>query len=291
MRIEEIKVINGKKLNEKNVEMLVKSIKEIGLIVPIFVTEDGTLIAGHHRLEACKRLGMTEIEVIVTSETDEAKLKIMEISENMARNAKFYPAEICKMAWETRKAWIDLGMFNNGHRQKEGESKKTNQDLADLLKVSKSTIKNYLRVWENLTEEAKATVLENPENYSLKDLMELAKLDPETQNAQAAGYKAETTSTKGTSKKDENDTRDAEIEALRAELKKVKAERDEAVRMAMKFKMEAMKNTGNDNAPAGMINKKKMVKLLHPDQYQQALKDKPELLNKITEAMQIINSL
>src|SRR5690606_6978264 len=129
--------------------------------------------------------------------------------------------------------WIDLGMFNNGHRQKEGENKKTNQDLADLLKVSKSTIKNYLRVWENLTEEAKATVLENPENYSLKDLMELAKLDPETQNATAAGYKAEKTSTKGTTKRDE---KDAEIEALRAELKKVKAERDEAIKMAMKFK-------------------------------------------------------
>lgn len=288
MRIEEIKVINGKKLNEKNVEMLMKSIREIGLIVPIFVTEDGTLIAGHHRLEACKRLGMTEIEVIVTSETDEAKLKIMEISENMARNAKFYPAEICKMAWETRKAWIDLGMFNDGHRQKEGENKKTNQDLADLLKVSKSTIKNYLRVWENLTEEAKTTVLENPENYSLKDLMELAKLDPETQNAQAAGYKAEKTSTKGATKKD---ARDAEIEALRAELERVKAERDEAVRMAMKFKMEAMKNAGNDNAPAGTINKKKMAKLLHPDFYSEALKDRPDLMEKITQAMQIINGL
>lgn len=38
----------------------------------------------------------------------------------------------------------------------------------------------------------------------------------------------------------------------------------------------------------GKIDKKKVYKLLHPDLYQAALKDHPELLRKITEACQIL---
>jgi len=40
----------------------------------------------------------------------------------------------------------------------------------------------------------------------------------------------------------------------------------------------------------GKLNRKEFTKLLHPDQYSNALKDFPELLGKIEKALQLINS-
>ena len=43
-------------LNEAKVLELVESIRELGLLNPITITDEGTLVAGFHRLEACRRL-------------------------------------------------------------------------------------------------------------------------------------------------------------------------------------------------------------------------------------------
>ncbi|MBF0629324.1 MAG: ParB N-terminal domain-containing protein, partial [Magnetococcales bacterium] len=76
------------------VTVLAQSIRELGLLNPILVTpeltDDGQdlglfrLVAGHHRLEACRRLGMTEISAnIVTIQTVDQRLA--EIDENLCR--------------------------------------------------------------------------------------------------------------------------------------------------------------------------------------------------------------
>ena len=44
-------------------------------------------------------------------------------------------------------------------------------------------------------------------------------------------------------------------------------------------------------ASGGNVDKKKMAKLLHPDFFQAALKDRPDLMEKITQAMQMVNNM
>jgi hypothetical protein len=51
--------------NNKQMTGLIKSIEEIGLVYPVAVTPKNEVIDGHRRIEACKRLGWTEIPVIV----------------------------------------------------------------------------------------------------------------------------------------------------------------------------------------------------------------------------------
>ena len=53
------------------VQKLADSISKVGLLNPITVDQEYTLIAGLHRLEAAKRLGWTEIEctVMITYQT------------------------------------------------------------------------------------------------------------------------------------------------------------------------------------------------------------------------------
>ena len=64
INISDIRVNDGRrKIDEENVMSLMNSIREVGLLNPITITQSHILIAGAHRLEACKRLGMENIEL------------------------------------------------------------------------------------------------------------------------------------------------------------------------------------------------------------------------------------
>ena len=82
--ITEITVPFGRR-SLRDVEALAQSIKEVGLLNPITVTPDLTLIAGYHRLEACKRLGWKDIPVQIMK-LDGLKAELAEIDENLVRN-------------------------------------------------------------------------------------------------------------------------------------------------------------------------------------------------------------
>ncbi|TEW55947.1 hypothetical protein E2R68_02320 [Psychromonas sp. RZ22] len=80
-----------RKVNIAKVKELAKSIHTLGLISPIVVSRDKrTVVAGAHRVEACKLLEIEEIEArIILSEQD---AKLVEIDENFKRN-DLKPAE------------------------------------------------------------------------------------------------------------------------------------------------------------------------------------------------------
>jgi ParB-like chromosome segregation protein Spo0J len=67
-----------------DLEDLKKSLREIGLTVPISVTPDFILVAGQRRLEAAKELGWSEIDVC-TIEYGELDRQLAEIDENLRR--------------------------------------------------------------------------------------------------------------------------------------------------------------------------------------------------------------
>jgi ParB-like chromosome segregation protein Spo0J len=68
--------------------LLIESIKDVGLLQPIGIRPNKTLIYGGRRLEACKRLGMTTIAAVIceTLDDDIACLKA-ERDENICREA------------------------------------------------------------------------------------------------------------------------------------------------------------------------------------------------------------
>ncbi len=68
-----------------NLSELKASIKDLGLIHPITLSEEKHLIAGYRRLQCVQQLGLQEIECnIVVAPTDLEQLKI-EAAENIAR--------------------------------------------------------------------------------------------------------------------------------------------------------------------------------------------------------------
>ena len=84
--------IGGKRrpVNETKVVGLMNSIKECGLINPITITiPKGTkavLVAGYHRLAACKRLGWKQIPTQVLHTQFPLLVELAEIDENLIRN-------------------------------------------------------------------------------------------------------------------------------------------------------------------------------------------------------------
>ena len=59
MKISEIKINPGRRdTQQRNVEELARSIAAVGLMNPITVTQDNTLIAGLHRLEGGEAAGL-----------------------------------------------------------------------------------------------------------------------------------------------------------------------------------------------------------------------------------------
>lgn len=82
MKVADVRVGARHRKDLGDVDALVRSITEIGLLHPIVVTSDGVLIAGQRRLEACRRLGWSEIpcrvvdlDNITRAESDENRVR------------------------------------------------------------------------------------------------------------------------------------------------------------------------------------------------------------------------
>ena len=85
ININDIKINSGRReATPEDVQRLSASIAEVGMMNPITVDADHTLVAGLHRLEAAKLLGWTEVECTVC-ELDGLHAELAEIDENVIR--------------------------------------------------------------------------------------------------------------------------------------------------------------------------------------------------------------
>jgi N6-adenosine-specific RNA methylase IME4 len=73
MKISDIKIGNRFRKDLGNVELLAKSIQEIGLLHPVVVNENKELIAGQRRIQAFKGLGINEIPTTLINLQDITK--------------------------------------------------------------------------------------------------------------------------------------------------------------------------------------------------------------------------
>ena len=83
--IDKIIVKNRYRLDFGEIEGLMESIEQIGLIQPVTIDEDGRLWAGERRLEAHKRLGRTTIRADVVHIADDEEGLTIERDENIQR--------------------------------------------------------------------------------------------------------------------------------------------------------------------------------------------------------------
>lgn len=159
-------------INAKAVDRLAQSIEQIGLRHPITVRRRGDkyqLIAGRHRLEACKKLGREHISAsIVSMAGDDARL--WEIAENLHR------ADLTKLERDEQVTeWIRITekrIIANCENSKPGP-KSAVSAASEELGVDKDDAHRAVKV-ASLSEEAKEAARETGLDDNRSALLEAA---------------------------------------------------------------------------------------------------------------------
>lgn len=73
---------NTRKHPERQLVSLAASIREFGFNVPVLITPDDEIIAGHARVEAAKRVGLAEIPTISAEHLSPAQVKAYRLADN-----------------------------------------------------------------------------------------------------------------------------------------------------------------------------------------------------------------
>ena len=195
MKISEIKINPGRRdTQQRNVEELARSIAAVGLMNPVTVTQDNTLIAGLHRLEAAKLLGWTEIECTV-SDADGLQAELAEIDENFVR-AGLSHRELGDLLLR-RKELYEAIHPETRQGQRNGQTVKNDnltvlgakpfsEDTADKLGISKRTVERLVQTAANLTPEAKKTIRDAGDKITKGDALKISRLPPDQQAEAAA---------------------------------------------------------------------------------------------------------
>lgn len=199
--ISEIKINLGRRqASLSGINELARSISEVGLLNPITVDPNHTLIAGLHRLEAVKRLGWTEIECAVCS-LEGLQAELAEIDENVVRTAlsTIEYGELLErrkelyesLHPETRAGLSQAAGMNRANGKYVSDkmsstSKSFAQDTAGKLGVSVRTVERTMQTMKGLTAETRDVFHKFP-NYKLSqsNAAKLSRLEPEKQKTAA----------------------------------------------------------------------------------------------------------
>ena len=197
ININDIKINPGRReAAPEAVQRLSESIAEVGMMNPITVTGDHTLIAGLHRLEAARKLGWTEVECRISdmdalhtelAEIDENVIRTglsdLELSELLARRKKIY--ETLHPATIARNLPGHASNYESSSDKLTGKEKPFSQDTAEKMGVSPRTVERHVQIAEHLTPETKEILHGTDRKITKQNLTKLSRLEP-NQQAEAA---------------------------------------------------------------------------------------------------------
>jgi ParB family chromosome partitioning protein len=186
-KVDEIVVASNRRALRSIVD-LASSISEVGLLNPITITEDNCLIAGYHRLEACKSLGMDSIDVRVVPLTG-LKARLAELDENLIRNESTV-LERSEGLKERKEIYEALHPeTRKGNTTERAEVKRNDfvlqpsfaSDTAAKINVSPRTIQQEVQIASKITPEVKEIIRDTPIAENKTELIKLSRLEPEAQ--------------------------------------------------------------------------------------------------------------
>jgi ParB family chromosome partitioning protein len=173
-------------LDSAKVAELAASIAEIGLLQPIGIRPDGTLVYGYHRLEACKQLGWTEIPAVVV-DGDDRHAELAEITENLVRNELTLLERAEHLA---RMRAVYERLYPNARGV--GRPAKNSATVAAFSEwaaaqagLAQRTIRHYVQLAESVAPEVRDAIRRTPIANDGAELKSLASLEPSKQRAVA----------------------------------------------------------------------------------------------------------
>jgi len=119
--------LNSRTHSDAQVAQLAASIREFGFTNPILVDEQSNLIAGHGRLLAARKLGLTEVPAVVVTGLDDRKRRALIIADNkLALNA----------GWDEEALRVEMEDLGADYGELMGFSQ---EELSDILNAVEPT--------------------------------------------------------------------------------------------------------------------------------------------------------
>lgn len=98
---------NNPRFNDEAVDKVINSIKEFGFKVPIIVDKSKTIIAGHTRYKASKKLGLEKVPVIIADDLTEEQVKAFRLADNKVAEFSEWDDGLLKLEL------VDIGLDMN----------------------------------------------------------------------------------------------------------------------------------------------------------------------------------
>ncbi|CAN5207746.1 hypothetical protein BH09PAT1_BH09PAT1_7470 [soil metagenome] len=95
---------NNPRSNQDAIDVVKASIREFGFQIPIIIDKNNVIVAGHTRWEAAKRLGISEIPVIVSENLTDTQIKAFRIMDNKSAEAA---------QWDMDKLRVEIDDLSN----------------------------------------------------------------------------------------------------------------------------------------------------------------------------------
>ena len=128
--------------NDRAVEVVAKSIKEFGFLVPVILDDKNVIVAGHTRIKAALKLGLAEIPVVYTENLNEKQIKVFRIMDNKTHEFANWDFELLK---------IELNELDN----LKFDLNLTGFSVADIENMDKFMDKDSKNIDENISTENK----------------------------------------------------------------------------------------------------------------------------------------
>jgi len=77
-----VEYVRNPRKNDHVVDRIAAAIREFGFRVPMIVKSDGTIVDGHLRLKAAKKIGLTELPVVLADDLTPQQVKAFRLSVN-----------------------------------------------------------------------------------------------------------------------------------------------------------------------------------------------------------------
>ena len=104
--------------NDSAVDVVAKSIKEFGFQTPIILDKNNVIIAGHTRLKAAEKLGLTEVPVIWADKLTPAQVKAFRIMDNKSAQYADWEMEMLKLEMQELDG-LEYDLENTGFELRE----------------------------------------------------------------------------------------------------------------------------------------------------------------------------
>ncbi len=174
--------LNRRPLKDEKVAELMESIKANGLLNPITLDRNLNLIAGLHRLTACKLLGFEQIECNILAYEDADRARLAEIDENLIRS-ELDALERAELWLERDRILERLGLRarpgDNQYTRQGGETisppPKTTLELAKEAGYTERTFQQGKQIAQSIVPEVKQVIRGTPIAQSPTALLKVAR--------------------------------------------------------------------------------------------------------------------